>query len=79
VVSMIDFLLNYTTLVVAAVALIADVVFLFISRKKTAPTMKALLIVLLAILVIYFVFVLWLVVASGNSHPNGEPTPTPTQ
>lgn len=76
---MIDFLLNYTTMIIAAVALIADVVFLFISRKKAAPTMKALLIVLLVILVIYFVFVLWLIVASGTSHPNGEPTPTPTQ
>jgi len=73
--SMIDFCLNNTTLAIAAIALIADVVFLFVGRKKITPTMKTLLAVLLFILVIYFVFVLWVVFASGNTHPIADPIP----
>lgn len=72
---MIDFLLSYATLAIAAVVLITDVVFLFAGRKKITPTMKALLAVLLIILVIYFVFVLWVVFASGNTHPIADPIP----
>ncbi len=51
----------------------ADVVFLFVARKKITPTMKALLTVLLIVLVIYFVFVLWVIFASGNTHPIADP------
>lgn len=72
---MIDVLLSYTTLAIAAVALIAVVVFLFVGRKKISPTMKALFAALLIILVLYFVFVLWVVFASGNTHPIADPIP----
>jgi hypothetical protein len=73
--SRIGFLLNYTTLAAAAVALIADAVFLFASRKKITKPVKALLAVLLVILIIYFVFVLWVIFASGNAQPIADPIP----
>ena len=73
--SMIDFLLNYTTLAITAAALITDAVFLFVGRKKITPTIKVSLAVLLILLVIYFVFVLWVVFASGNTHPIADPIP----
>lgn len=72
---MIDFLLNYAALAIAAVVLITDVIFLFVGRRRITPDMKALLAVLLIILVLYFVFVLCVAFASGNSHPIADPIP----
>ena len=74
---MIDFLLNYAALAIAAVVLITDVIFLFVGRRRRriTPNMKALLAVLLIILVLYFVFVLCVAFASGNSHPIADPIP----
>ena len=72
---MIDFLLNYATLAVAALVFIVAVVLLITGRRKLTPTTKALLVVALFILAAYFAFVLWMVLASGNAHPIADPVP----
>lgn len=69
-----DFLLNGVTLAVAAVLLLAAVAALIIGRKRNSPALKAFLIVALAVLVAYFVFVLVAAVMAGSNPPR-DPTP----
>lgn len=69
-----DFLLNGVTLAVAAVLLLAAVAALIIGRKRNSPALKAFLIVALAVLVAYFVFVLVAAVMAGSNPPH-DPTP----
>ena len=67
---LLNFLLNYITLSVAGIAFV-----LILKRKTLASKDKGLLIVLLAVLAIYFGFILIVTITSGSIHPAGGPTP----
>lgn len=69
-----NFLLNYITLSVAGIAFVLILVVLIWKRKALASKDKGLLIVLLAILAIYFGFILIVTITSGSIHPAGGPT-----
>ena len=70
-----NFLLNYITLGVAGVAFVLILVVLIWKRKALSPNDKVFLSILLAILVIYFGFILIVTITSGSVHPAGGPTP----
>ena len=70
-----NFLLNYITLSVAGIAFVLILAVLIRKRKTLASKDKGLLIVLLAVLAIYFGFILIVTITSGSVHPAGGPTP----
>ena len=72
---LLNFLLNYITLSVAGIAFVLILAVLFRKRKTLASKDKGLLIVLLAVLAIYFGFILIVTITSGSIHPAGGPTP----
>ena len=72
---LLNFLLNYITLSVAGIAFVLILVVLIWKRKTLSGKDKALLIILLAILAIYFGFILIVTITSGAVHPAGGPTP----
>ena len=72
---LLNFLLNYITLSVAGIAFVLILVVLIWKRKTLSGKDKALLIILLAILAIYFGFILMVTITSGSFHPAGGPTP----
>ena len=71
---LLNFLLNYITLGVAGIAFVLILAVLFWKRKTLSGKDKGFLIVLLAILAIYFVFILIVTITSGSIHPAGGPT-----
>ena len=72
---LLNFLLNYITLSVAGIAFVLILAVLIRKRKPLASKDKGLLIVLLAVLAIYFGFILIVTITSGSIHPAGGPTP----
>lgn len=70
-----NFLFNYITLGVAGIAFVLILVMMLWKRKTLAAKDKGLLIGLLAILAIYFAFVIIVSIAAGSGHPAGNPTP----
>ena len=72
---LLNFLLNYITLSVAGIAFVLILVVLIWKRKTLSGKDKALLIILLAILAIYFGFILIVTITSGSVNPAGGPTP----
>ena len=72
---LLNFLLNYITLSVAGIAFVLILAVLIWKRKTLASKDKGLLIVLLAVLAIYFRFILIVTITSGSVHPAGGPTP----
>ena len=72
---LLNFLLNYITLSVAGIAFVLILAVLIWKRKTLASKDKGLLIVLLAVLAIYFGFILIVTITSGSIHPAGGPTP----
>lgn len=70
-----NFLLNYITLSVAGIAFVLILAVLIWKRKTLSSKDKGLLIVLLAILAIYFGFILIVTITFGSGHPAGGPTP----
>lgn len=72
---LLNFLLNYMTLSVAGIAFVLILAVLIWKRKTFSSKDKGLLIVLLAILAIYFGFILIVTLTSGSIHPAGGPTP----
>lgn len=72
---LLNFLLNYITLSVAGIAFVLILAILIRKRKTLASKDKGLLIVLLAVLAIYFGFILIVTITSGSIHPAGGPTP----
>ena len=72
---LLNFLLNYITLSVAGIAFVLILVVLIWKRKTLSGKDKALLIILLAILAIYFGFILIVTITSGSVHTAGGPTP----
>ena len=72
---LLNFLLNYITLSVAGIAFVLILAVLIRKRKTLASKDKGLLIVLLAVLPIYFGFILIVTITSGSIHPAGGPTP----
>lgn len=72
---LLNFLLNYMTLSVAGIAFVLILAVLIRKRKTLASKDKGLLIVLLAVLAIYFGFILIVTITSGSIHPAGGPTP----
>ena len=72
---LLNFLLNYITLSVAGIAFVLILAVLIRKRKTLASKDKGLLIVLLAVLAIYFGFILIVTNTSGSIHPAGGPTP----
>lgn len=75
---LLNFLLNYITLSVAGIAFVLILAVLIWKRKALSSKDKGLLIVLLAILAIYFGFILIVTITSGSIHPAGGPTPIAT-
>ena len=61
---LLNFLLNYMTLSVAGIAFVLILAVLIWKRKTLSPKDKGLLIVLLAILAIYFGFILIVTITS---------------
>ena len=72
---LLNFLLNYITLSVAGIAFVLILAVLIRKRKTLASKDKGLLIVLLAVLAIYFGFILIVTITSRSLHPAGGPTP----
>ena len=72
---LLNFLLNYITLSVAGIAFVLILAVLIRKRKTLASKDKGLLIVLLAVLAIYFGLILIVTITSGSIHPAGGPTP----
>lgn len=72
---LLNYLLNYITLSVAGIAFVLILAVLIRKRKTLASKDKGLLIVLLAVLAIYFGFILIVTITSGSIHPAGGPTP----
>lgn len=72
---LLNFLLNYITLSVAGIAFVLILAVLIRKRKTLASKDKGLLIVLLAVLAIYFGFILIVTITSGSIHSAGGPTP----
>lgn len=72
---LLNFLLNYITLSVAGIAFVLILAVLIRKRKTLASKDKGLPIVLLAVLAIYFGFILIVTITSGSIHPAGGPTP----
>ena len=72
---LLNFLLNYITLSVAGIAFVLILAVLIRKRKTLASKDKGLLIVLLAVLAIYFGFILIVTITCGSIHPAGGPTP----
>ena len=72
---LLNFLLNYITHSVAGIAFVLILAVLIRKRKTLASKDKGLLIVLLAVLAIYFGFILIVTITSGSIHPAGGPTP----
>lgn len=72
---LLNFLLNYITLSVAGIAFVLILAVLIRKRKTLASKDKGLLIVLLAVLAIYFGFILIVTITSGSIYPAGGPTP----
>ena len=72
---LLNFLLNYITLSVAGIAFVLILAVLIRKRTTIASKDKGLLIVLLAVLAIYFGFILIVTITSGSIHPAGGPTP----
>ena len=72
---LLNFLLNYITLSVAGIAFVLILAVLIRKRKTLASKDKGLLIVLLAVLAIYFGFILIVTITSGSIHPAVGPTP----
>ena len=72
---LLNFLLNYITLSVAGFEFVLILAVLIRKRKTLASKDKGLLIVLLAVLAIYFGFILIVTITSGSIHPAGGPTP----
>ena len=66
---LLNFLLNYITLSVAGIAFVLILAVLIRKRKTLASKDKGLLIVLLAVLAIYFGFILIVTITSGSIHP----------
>ena len=62
---LLNFLLNYITLSVAGIAFVLILAVLIRKRKTLASKDKGLLIVLLAVLAIYFGFILIVTITSG--------------
>ena len=71
---LLNFLLNYITLSVAGIAFVLILAVLIRKRKTLASKDKGLLIVLLAVLAIYFGFILIVTITSGSIHPAGGPS-----
>ena len=73
---LIDFLLNYITVIVAAVLLIVIALILILKDKKLSGTLKAPLIVFAILLCLYLAFVVYCVFAFNSGHPIADPVPT---
>lgn len=72
---LLNFLLNYITLSVAGIAFVLILAVLIRKRKTLASKDKGLLIVLLAVLAIYFGFILIVTITSGSIHHAGGQLP----
>lgn len=72
---LLNFLLNYLTLTVAGIVFVLVLALLIWKRRALSSKDKGLLIVLLAVLAIYFGFILIVTITSGSIHPAGGPTP----
>lgn len=72
---MLELLLNYATLTIAAVLFLGLVALLLFKRNQMSKPHKRIIYLLCAILVIYLVFIAILTLASGNTHPQGSPSP----
>ena len=71
---MIDFLLSYATLAVAAALFAAMVLTLVFARKRLPRSLRAVLWFLLILLAVYFIFVLWAALSWGSVLPH-DPIP----
>ena len=69
---LLNFLLNYITLSVAGIAFVLILAVLIRKRKTLASKDKGLLIVLLAVLAIYFGFILIVTITSGSIQPGSR-------
>ena len=71
---MADFLLNYYTLAAAAVIFLVSAGIQVFGRNKTGTALQIALFIVMDVLIIYFIFIMWAVVASGRG-PASEPVP----
>ena len=70
------FLFNYGTLVIGAAMWLLILALLLVRRKTISSPVKVGLAVLLAVLTLYFVFILWVSITAGGGHPGNGPVPT---
>ena len=71
--SMIDFLLNPIVVIFFIVVFALSAGFLVVRRKNLSITHKVVFGILCAVCVVYFAFILWVIIMSGNSHPAYDP------
>lgn len=72
---MFNLLFNPVFLSIAIVVFMVLLVVFWINRQRLSRKYKAIFILILAMLMIYFIFIMWAIVGFGNGHPSGGPTP----
>ena len=73
--SMIDFLLNPVAVVVFIVVFAFSAVILVVKHKNLSVTQKVVFGILCIVCLVYFVFIFWIIIGFGSSHPAHDPTP----
>lgn len=72
---MFNLLFNPVFFSVIVVVLMVLLAVFWINRQRLSKKHRVIFAVILAVLMIYFIFIGWAIVGFGNSHPSGEPTP----
>lgn len=72
---MIDILLQPFVVVFSIILFLVLLVILLKYGDRLSKEQKMLIVVAIAICILYFLFLLWLIIGFGNSHPIGEPMP----
>lgn len=74
---LLNLLLEPYFVVFVSVALITVCIVFFSQKKRLTKTQCGILIFLIAIIAVYFLFLLWCIVGFGHNMPPSEPTPIP--
>ena len=73
--SMISFLLTPVAVIVFIVIFAFSAIILVAKRKNLSTTQKAILGIVCVVSLVYFLFILWVIIGFGSSHPADDPTP----
>lgn len=72
---MFNLLFNPIFLSIAVLVFVVLVAVIWINHQRLSKKHKVIFFLILAVLMIYFIFIAWAIVGFGSSHPSGEPKP----